>query len=282
MPNRRSKKRKNKTDSGTQNSVNNNDSNNDIKDDDDVTELNVNGLPPVNKTLIRRVSQEMAKTGYNEIDMKMPIPLDKQKSLSAEPRMATIRINRQSTSNVHHESLIPSKVFGDSEYRETMIYLLAFASYLMYPKRELVITSNFEFNLKKRSYFCRFVNIKHNLKNDLVKISNEIERLANLNIKLESKYFTLNQCIEHFKKTNQTYSVKLCETTNRQYYKVIGCKLPNSNKEYYILSYRGVLSSLKYCKNAKLYPHNKAGYFVLGILYCVDESVFNSVFIYYI
>eukprot|EP01084_Bolivina_argentea_P272490 463967_1 len=183
---------------------------------------------------------------------------------------------------------------GESSYRETVIFLLALATYRLYPNEQLIINNTFKFGTKRRSYFCSFES-NLQLDNDLInQIENEMMKLSDMQLELHSKFIDYETCLRMLTKTNQKLSAKLVKSLNRPCSRMVGVDydaydaydshdLSDDNDveeqdwSYYILQYRSTFSNTKYCSRFKLHASDdNKSHFVIKFPHNEDSMDVND------
>ena len=131
---------------------------------------------------------------------------------------------------------------GESAYRETVIFLLAFAANRLFPDHQLIVRNTFKFGTRRRSYFCRFAGKVKVNESMISKLESEMKALSAMELDLESKYVESLECLQILTKTNQQLSAKLVLSLNRPGYKMIGATVLSDGSSYSMLQYRSLLN----------------------------------------
>lgn len=152
----------------------------------------------------------------------------------------------------------------ESAYRETVIFLLAFAANRIFPDQQLIVRNTFQFGTRRRSYFCRFAsNMKVN-ESMISKLESEMKALSAMELDVDSKYVDHAQCLSLLTKTNQQLSAKLVLSLNRPMYKMVGATVESDGSTYFMLQYRSLLNNTRYASRFALHiSHDDEVHFVV-------------------
>eukprot|EP01083_Nonionella_stella_P184050 666889_1 len=216
-------------------------------------------LMKISNSMDVAVAQEASMNDYMQ-QKGFQSPAKSQSSLSDsfELPLATRHLARQSSlferQASEPEFALSNTFLGESSYRETVIFLLALATYRVFPDEQLIICNTFKFGTSRRSYFCRFDSNSSFNDASIRSIQDEMLKLSAMQLDLKSKFIDYDTCERMLVNTNQNLSVKLVQSLNRPCYRMVGVDFDNDNDNaHYILQHRATLSNTKYCTRFQLH-----------------------------